>query len=132
MDEAAGLMGSSSSLSVVPSQMNLSRPIEGAGPPDVIIHKLTDVILEADQNDSQALELRRFQVRGEGGQGGGGGWEQSSVPIWKPRSCPAGLPVDMALPLPRRGLWSGPSLPRLFLEVRWVGPFSPRGLCFWR
>uniref|UniRef100_A0A2I2Y9I4 Inositol-tetrakisphosphate 1-kinase n=1 Tax=Gorilla gorilla gorilla TaxID=9595 RepID=A0A2I2Y9I4_GORGO len=30
--------------------------------PDVIIHKLTDVILEADQNDSQSLELvHRFQ-----------------------------------------------------------------------
>ncbi|KAG5198308.1 inositol-tetrakisphosphate 1-kinase isoform X1 [Ovis aries] len=43
-------------------QLNLSRPIEEQGPLDVIIHKLTDVILEADQNDSQALELvRRFQ-----------------------------------------------------------------------
>lgn len=32
---------------------------------DVIIHKLTDVILEADQNDSQSLELvHRFQVSG--------------------------------------------------------------------
>lgn len=32
---------------------------------DVIIHKLTDVILEADQNDSQSLELvQRFQVSG--------------------------------------------------------------------
>jgi len=31
----------------------------------VIIHKLTDVILEADQNDSQSLELvHRFQVSG--------------------------------------------------------------------
>uniref|UniRef100_A0A8B9Y813 Inositol-tetrakisphosphate 1-kinase n=1 Tax=Bos mutus grunniens TaxID=30521 RepID=A0A8B9Y813_BOSMU len=43
-------------------QLNLSRPIEEQGPLDVIIHKLTDVILEADQNDSQALELvHRFQ-----------------------------------------------------------------------
>uniref|UniRef100_A0A8D0N468 Inositol-tetrakisphosphate 1-kinase n=1 Tax=Sus scrofa TaxID=9823 RepID=A0A8D0N468_PIG len=39
-----------------------SRPIEEQGPLDVIIHKLTDVILEADQNDSQSLELvHRFQ-----------------------------------------------------------------------
>uniref|UniRef100_A0A9L0RX62 Inositol-tetrakisphosphate 1-kinase n=1 Tax=Equus caballus TaxID=9796 RepID=A0A9L0RX62_HORSE len=43
-------------------QLNLSRPIEEQGPLDVIIHKLTDVILEADQNDSQSLELvHRFQ-----------------------------------------------------------------------
>ncbi|KAI4573240.1 hypothetical protein MJG53_020937 [Ovis ammon polii x Ovis aries] len=53
---------SSFSLCVSLSQLNLSRPIEEQGPLDVIIHKLTDVILEADQNDSQALELvRRFQ-----------------------------------------------------------------------
>lgn len=46
-------------------QLNLSRPIEEQGPLDVIIHKLTDVILEADQNDSQSLELvHRFQVSG--------------------------------------------------------------------
>lgn len=59
-------MGSSSfSLCVSLSQLNLSRPIEEQGPLDVIIHKLTDVILEADQNDSQALELvRRFQLNG--------------------------------------------------------------------
>ncbi|XP_054986111.1 inositol-tetrakisphosphate 1-kinase isoform X2 [Sorex araneus] len=43
-------------------QLNLNRPIEEQGPLDVIIHKLTDVILEADQNDSQSLELvYRFQ-----------------------------------------------------------------------
>lgn len=43
-------------------QLDLSRPIEEQGPLDVIIHKLTDVILEADQNDSQSLELvHRFQ-----------------------------------------------------------------------
>ncbi|KAJ8792172.1 hypothetical protein J1605_020023 [Eschrichtius robustus] len=43
-------------------QLNLSRPVEEQGPLDVIIHKLTDVILEADQNDSQSLELvHRFQ-----------------------------------------------------------------------
>ncbi|XP_037601098.1 inositol-tetrakisphosphate 1-kinase isoform X1 [Cebus imitator] len=42
--------------------LNLNRPIEEQGPLDVIIHKLTDVILEADQNDSQSLELvHRFQ-----------------------------------------------------------------------
>lgn len=54
--------------SCVPTlQLNLSRPIEEQGPLDVIIHKLTDVILEADQNDSQSLELvHRFQVS-EGG-----------------------------------------------------------------
>lgn len=54
---------------VSPSQLNLSRPMEEQGPLDVIIHKLTDVILEADQNDSQSLELvHRFQVS-EGGEG---------------------------------------------------------------
>lgn len=48
---------------VLTLQLNLSRPIEEQGPLDVIIHKLTDVILEADQNDSQSLELvHRFQV----------------------------------------------------------------------
>lgn len=52
---------------VLTLQLNLSRPIEEQGPLDVIIHKLTDVILEADQNDSQSLELvHRFQVS-EGG-----------------------------------------------------------------
>lgn len=51
------------------SQLNLSRPIEEQGPLDVIIHKLTDVILEADQNDSQSLELvHRFQVSRETAQ----------------------------------------------------------------
>ncbi|XP_015485390.1 inositol-tetrakisphosphate 1-kinase isoform X2 [Parus major] len=43
-------------------QLDLTKPIEDQGPLDVIIHKLTDVILEADQNDSQSLELvHRFQ-----------------------------------------------------------------------
>ncbi|XP_048341208.1 inositol-tetrakisphosphate 1-kinase [Sphaerodactylus townsendi] len=43
-------------------QLDLTRPIEDQGPLDVIIHKLTDVIIEADQNDSQSLELvHRFQ-----------------------------------------------------------------------
>ncbi|EPY81544.1 inositol 1,3,4-triphosphate 5/6 kinase [Camelus ferus] len=46
-----------------PGLLNLNRPIEEQGPLDVIIHKLTDVILEADQNDSQSLELvHRFQL----------------------------------------------------------------------
>ncbi|KAM6912685.1 inositol-tetrakisphosphate 1-kinase-like [Xenentodon cancila] len=38
-------------------QLNLSQPLEDQGPLDVIIHKLTDLILEADQNDSQAVLL---------------------------------------------------------------------------
>uniref|UniRef100_U3IPA8 Inositol-tetrakisphosphate 1-kinase n=1 Tax=Anas platyrhynchos platyrhynchos TaxID=8840 RepID=U3IPA8_ANAPP len=43
-------------------QLDLTKPLEDQGPLDVIIHKLTDVILEADQNDSQSLELvQRFQ-----------------------------------------------------------------------
>ncbi|XP_075007315.1 inositol-tetrakisphosphate 1-kinase isoform X5 [Calonectris borealis] len=43
-------------------KLDLTKPIEDQGPLDVIIHKLTDVILEADQNDSQSLELvHRFQ-----------------------------------------------------------------------
>ncbi|XP_077179652.1 inositol-tetrakisphosphate 1-kinase isoform X1 [Paroedura picta] len=43
-------------------QLDLTRPIEDQGPLDVIIHKLTDVIIEADQNDSQSLQLvHRFQ-----------------------------------------------------------------------
>ncbi|XP_072285036.1 inositol-tetrakisphosphate 1-kinase [Pyxicephalus adspersus] len=42
--------------------LNLAKPIEDQGPLDVIIHKLTDVILEADQNDSEAVQLvQRFQ-----------------------------------------------------------------------
>ncbi|KAM6358446.1 inositol-tetrakisphosphate 1-kinase isoform 3-T3 [Alca torda] len=44
--------------------LDLTKPIEDQGPLDVIIHKLTDVILEADQNDSQSLELvQRFQCQ---------------------------------------------------------------------
>ncbi|XP_063079574.1 inositol-tetrakisphosphate 1-kinase [Engraulis encrasicolus] len=35
-------------------QLDLSRPLEEQGPLDVIIHKLTDHILEADQKDTQA------------------------------------------------------------------------------
>ncbi|XP_067319070.1 inositol-tetrakisphosphate 1-kinase isoform X2 [Anolis sagrei] len=43
-------------------KLDLTKPIEDQGPLDVIIHKLTDVIIEADQNDSQALALvHRFQ-----------------------------------------------------------------------
>lgn len=38
-------------------QLDLSQPLEEQGPLDVIIHKLTDLILEADQNDSQAMLL---------------------------------------------------------------------------
>ncbi|XP_013869086.1 inositol-tetrakisphosphate 1-kinase isoform X1 [Austrofundulus limnaeus] len=43
-------------------QLDLSQPLEDQGPLDVIIHKLTDLMLEADQNDSQAvLQLQRVQ-----------------------------------------------------------------------
>lgn len=46
-------------------QLDLSQPLEEQGPLDVIIHKLTDLILEADQNDTQSLLLvQRVQVRG--------------------------------------------------------------------
>ncbi|XP_028994581.1 inositol-tetrakisphosphate 1-kinase isoform X2 [Betta splendens] len=38
-------------------QLDLTQPLEDQGPLDVIIHKLTDLILEADQNDSQAVLL---------------------------------------------------------------------------
>lgn len=52
-----------SSLLFISSQLDLSQPLEDQGPLDVIIHKLTDLILEADQNDSQAvLQLQRVQV----------------------------------------------------------------------
>lgn len=45
-------------------QLDLSQPLEEQGQLDVIIHKLTDLILEADQNDTQALLLvQRVQVR---------------------------------------------------------------------
>ncbi|GAA6108800.1 inositol-tetrakisphosphate 1-kinase [Tachysurus ichikawai] len=37
--------------------LDLSQPLEEQGPLDVIIHKLTDLILEADQNDTQSLLL---------------------------------------------------------------------------
>lgn len=52
-----------SSLLFISSQLDLSQPLEDQGPLDVIIHKLTDLMLEADQNDSQAvLQLQRVQV----------------------------------------------------------------------
>ncbi|XP_029543950.1 inositol-tetrakisphosphate 1-kinase-like [Oncorhynchus nerka] len=38
-------------------QLDLSQPLEEQGPLDVIIHKLTDLILEADQNDTQSVLL---------------------------------------------------------------------------
>ncbi|XP_064195658.1 inositol-tetrakisphosphate 1-kinase-like isoform X1 [Anguilla rostrata] len=38
-------------------QLDLSQPLEEQGPLDVIIHKLTDLILEAEKNDTQALLL---------------------------------------------------------------------------
>ncbi|KAG5276626.1 hypothetical protein AALO_G00107810 [Alosa alosa] len=38
-------------------QLDLSRPLEEQGPLDMIIHKLTDHILEADQRDTQAQLL---------------------------------------------------------------------------
>ncbi|KAJ8341373.1 hypothetical protein SKAU_G00336640 [Synaphobranchus kaupii] len=38
-------------------QLDLTQPLEEQGPLDVIIHKLTDLILEADQNDMQSLLL---------------------------------------------------------------------------
>lgn len=45
-------------------QLDLSQPLEEQGPLDVIIHKLTDLILEADQNDTQSLLLvQHVQVR---------------------------------------------------------------------
>ncbi|XP_026569096.1 inositol-tetrakisphosphate 1-kinase isoform X2 [Pseudonaja textilis] len=47
-------------IEVIP--LDLTKRIEDQGPLDVIIHKLTDVLIEADQNDSQSLELvHRFQ-----------------------------------------------------------------------
>ncbi|CAG10566.1 unnamed protein product [Tetraodon nigroviridis] len=39
------------------TKLDLSQPLEEQGQLDVIIHKLTDLILEADQNDSQAMLL---------------------------------------------------------------------------
>lgn len=52
-----------SSLLFISSQLDLSQPLEDQGPLDVIIHKLTDLMLEADQNDSQAvLQLQGVQV----------------------------------------------------------------------
>lgn len=70
--------------SCVPTlQLNLSRPIEEQGPLDVIIHKLTDVILEADQNDSQSLELvHRFQVSEGGDVWLWGLWGVGGRPGW--------------------------------------------------
>lgn len=51
-------------MAVLSLQLDLSQPLEEQGPLDVIIHKLTDLILEADQNDSQAMLLvQRVQVR---------------------------------------------------------------------
>lgn len=45
-------------------QLDLSQPLEEQGPLDVIIHKLTDLILEADQNETHSVLLvQRVQVR---------------------------------------------------------------------
>lgn len=85
-------------------QLNLSRPIEEQGPLDVIIHKLTDVILEADQNDSQSLELvHRFQVS-KGGDaclwGLGGLWGGGKARIGgRTVSFRAAASVEMAQPV---------------------------------
>ncbi|XP_029569274.1 inositol-tetrakisphosphate 1-kinase [Salmo trutta] len=38
-------------------QLDLSQPLEEQGPLDVIIHKLTDLILEADQNETHSVLL---------------------------------------------------------------------------
>lgn len=119
MDKAAGSQAQVVlSLSVSLSQLNLSRPIEEQGPLDVIIHKLTDVILEADQNDSQALELvHRFQVRGGGGQGGGGGL--------KTALCLSEA-VELSCWVTRR---HGSAAAKMWACGR---ALPSRGLCFWR
>ena len=117
------------SLSVSCLQLNLSRPIEEQGPLDVIIHKLTDVILEADQNDSQSLELvHRFQVCGGRGQGGGGCAGNGSEPL-RPWSCPAGLPIDTALLLPRRGPVVRPFPAGASVFGGSMGPLVPAPVC---
>lgn len=86
-------------------QLNLSRPIEEQGPLDVIIHKLTDVILEADQNDSQSLELvHRFQV-----SEGADAWLWGLWGLGKARlamQLRAVASVEMALPLASCGFLS--------------------------
>lgn len=115
------------SLCVSRLQLNLSRPIEEQGPLDVIIHKLTDVILEADQNDSQSLELvHRFQVCG--GRGGGGGAGNGSEPL-RPWTCPAGLPIDTALLLPRRGPVVRPFPDGASVFGGVMGPLVPTPIC---
>lgn len=129
--QGSRLTGSSCSFSLCVSrlQLNLSRPIEEQGPLDVIIHKLTDVILEADQNDSQSLELvHRFQVCGRRGQGGGGGAGNGSVPL-RPWSCPAGFPVDTALLLPRRGPVVRPFPAGASVFGGEMGPLVPTPVC---
>lgn len=127
-----GLTSSSCSFSlcVSLSQLNLSRPIEEQGPLDVIIHKLTDVILEADQNDSQALELvHRFQVRGGGGQGGGEWWLGTALCLSEAVELSCWVTVDTALPLPRRGHVVGAFPARVSVFGGEMGPLVATPVC---
>lgn len=107
----SGAVASSAEVALcVPPQLNLSRPIEEQGPLDVIIHKLTDVILEADQNDSQSLELvHRFQVSEAVATQLRGLQEAEEGPGMA--GCPLGVsPTEVTVALARCGLRTGTSL----------------------
>lgn len=131
IDEATGSQAQVVlSLCVSLSQLNLSRPIEEQGPLDVIIHKLTDVILEADQNDSQALELvHRFQVRGGGGQGGGEWWLGTALCLSEAVELSCWVTVDTALPLPRCGHVVGAFPARVSVFGGEMGPLVATPVC---
>lgn len=45
------------------SQIDLTQPLEPQGPFDVIIHKLSDIIVEAERDSKSQQMLADFQVR---------------------------------------------------------------------
>lgn len=44
------------------TQIDLSQPMESQGPFDIIIHKLSDVIVEAEHDSQSRQLLDNFQV----------------------------------------------------------------------
>lgn len=49
------------------SQIDITQLLEPQGPFDVIVHKLSDVMVEAERDSRSQQLLANFQVVGEGG-----------------------------------------------------------------
>lgn len=47
----------------LPSQIDLTQPLVPQGPFDIIVHKLSDVIVEAERDSKSQQLLANFQVR---------------------------------------------------------------------